>query len=191
MKLKKPFIAISFFLMISSIYSQDNNIQLVLTATDTLTDSSIEFNATIINKSDKYKKVVGLNMDCNSYVVPVKWTIQVKNKELGYEYIFPIVIAYGQYTKYHRIKKGKIFEVRFCLDFSKQAPIDNQYNLNDYVKTLSNDSTAYYFSRKMDTYTNDAFGKYKVKLLYDDHSNHEKMSIKHLESNIVSIEYTK
>ena len=192
MRYKVPiFIAISLFIMISNCYPQDNNIQLILSATDTLTESSIDFKATIFNKSDEYKKVVGLNLECKSYVLPIKWTIQVEHKELHYEYIFPIVIAYGQHYKYHRIKKGKKLEVRFCLDFSKLAPVGNQYNLNDYVKTLSNDSIAYYFSRAMDTYSNDVFGNYKVKLLYDDPSNNEKMSIKHLESNVVSIEYTK
>ena len=192
MRFKKCiFIVISLTLLIWNCYPQDNNIQLLLTAADTMTESSIEFKATIINKSNEYKKVVGLNLDCKSHIVPVKWTIQVKHNELHYEYILPIVIAYGQHYKYQRIKKGKNLEVRFCIDFSKQAPVDNKYNLNDYVKTLSNDSIAYYFNHGMDNYSNDAFGKYEIKLLYDDPSNREKMSIRHLESNVVSIYYSR
>ena len=192
MRFKKCiFIAISLFLLIWNCYPQDNNIQLLLTAADTMTESSIEFKATIINKSNEYKKVVGLNLDCKSYVVPAKWIIQVKHNELHYEYILPIVIAYGQHYKYQRIKNGKNLEVRFCIDFSKQAPVDNKYNLNDYVKTLSNDSIAYYFNHGTDNYSNDAFGKYEIKLLYDDPSNREKMSIRHLESNVVSIYYSR
>jgi hypothetical protein len=188
--MKNFYLIIGFILLMNQSFSQVNDIQLLLSSTDTITNRNIEFKGLIINKSNKSKKILPLNVDCNNYMAPFKWTIQIKFKDLNYDYISPFVIlAYG--SVYHKIKKNQTYEVKFCIDFSKQAPKDNKYNLKDFVNTTNNDSIAYYFIHGLDSYVNDAYGSYKVKLLYDNYPSLEKNSIRQLESNMLNIKYIK
>jgi hypothetical protein len=189
--MKKFFILIFVFYLTIDCFSQNKDLQLIILSTDSITKNKIEFRGSLHNNSNESKKFLRLNLDCDDYTIPHFWKVQVYYNRTNYEYVFPIIVAaYGVTYKFHRIRRGKTYELKFCIDFSKLAPVGNKYDLKDFVNTTNKDSLMFYNFHGINNYFNKDYGVYSIKLLYHSYFN-EMNVINHLESNSLTIKYYK